>query len=79
MLWRDETASETGAGVVNDQVSSSRIRLKTVVQAPNTIIPLIGKMTPGDQSVATAAATLGKQLAERQGDPSSNGVGRKYR
>ena len=77
MLWRDETISVPGV-VPKDQVSSSRIGLKTVVQAQSTIFIRIGKTSPGDQTAATAPATLRRRLAERQGDLSSHGVGRKY-
>jgi len=77
MLWRGETVSESGGVVVDDQVSSNRIGLKTVVQAHSTIYIRIGNTSPGDQTAATAPATLGKRLAERQGDTSSHGVGRK--
>ena len=76
MLWGHETVSET-VYVLHDQVPSSRIVLKAVVQAHETAFLRIGTTTPSDQSIATAPVTLRKQLAKRQGDASSHGVGRK--
>jgi len=63
MLWGDETVSEEGL-VLHDQVSSSRIVLKTVVQAHDTACLQIESKSPGDQSVATAPGTLREQSAK---------------
>jgi len=79
MLCRDETALIRGEGAhFQDEVSSSRVLFKTVVQAQSTISFRIGTTTPGDQSVATAPVTRREQMAERQRDSSSHGVGRKH-
>jgi hypothetical protein len=80
MLWGDETVSDFPRRRRKDKVSSS-IGLglgKTVIQAHDTVFLRIVNPFPGDQSVATARVALRKHLAERQGDSSSHGVGRKH-
>jgi hypothetical protein len=80
MLWGDEMVSVSG-GPQQLQVSDIHMppNPKTVVQAHETVFLGIGTITPGNQSVATALATLRKQLAKRQGDSPSHGVARKHR
>ena len=77
MLCGDETVS-TFIRWNERQVLSSPTKItKTVVQAHDAVFLRIGTTTPGDQSVKTARVTLRKQLAERQGDSSSHGVGKR--
>ena len=78
MLCGDEVVSVRG-GPQQLQVSNFWIRVNTVFQAHDTSFLGIGTTSPGNQSVVTAMATLGKQLAERQGDTESHGVARKHR
>ena len=77
MLLGDETVSPLH-GPPQLQVSNITI-LKTVYHAHDTIFLRIGTITPGNQSAATALATLRKQLGERQRDSPSHGVIRKHR
>ena len=82
MLWGNETVSAID-GPFQRQVPNIRMIdiLKTVVQAYDAGFLRIGTITPGNQSVAiaTALATLRKQLAERKGDSQSDGIARKHR
>jgi len=65
--------------ILKDQALSDRRLTKTMGQAHDaTFLSRTGTMGPGDQSATTARFTLRKQLAERQGDSPSHGIGRKH-
>jgi ABC-type dipeptide/oligopeptide/nickel transport system ATPase subunit len=78
MLWGDETVSALDVPVQH-QVSNIPRTIKTMFQAHETVLLRIGTITPGNQGIATAIATLRKQLAERQGNTISHRIGRKHR
>ena len=61
-----------------DQVLSIRSLAKTMVQAQEVLMLGIRTAGPDDQSATITHYASGKQLAERQGDIPSHGVGRKH-
>jgi hypothetical protein len=64
---------------LKDQGWRDRSLAKTMGQAHDaTFLTSTGTMGPGDQSPTTARFTLRKQLAERQADSHSHGIGRKH-
>jgi hypothetical protein len=77
MLWGDETVSDFPRRILKEKVSSRTSLGKTVIQAHDTVVLRIVNPSPGDQSVTIARVALRQQLAERQGNSFSHGVGKK--